>query len=66
LRELSVMALAVLAAAERRVHGADAVDAAAPGPLLVLDGDDLVPRSVMLEERPPLRSLRGAAEESAA
>jgi hypothetical protein len=58
------MALAVLA--ERRVHGADGVGAAAPGPLLVLDGDDLVPRSVMLEERPPLRSLRGAAEESAA
>jgi hypothetical protein len=66
LRELSAMALAVLAAAERRVHGADAVDAAAPGPLLVPDGADLVPRSVMLDERPPLRSLRGAAEESAA
>ncbi|HEX4691645.1 MAG TPA: glucosyl-3-phosphoglycerate synthase [Solirubrobacteraceae bacterium] len=66
LRELSAMALAVLAAAERRVHGADAVDAAAPGPLLVPDGADLVPRFVMLDERPPLRSLRGAAEESAA
>jgi glucosyl-3-phosphoglycerate synthase len=57
LAELSAMALAVLAAAERRVHGPEHVDAAAPGPLLVPHGGELVARSVVVDERPPLATL---------
>jgi len=61
LQDLSAMALAVLAAAERRVLGGAALEEAAPGPLLVPDGDDLRLRSVVVDERPPLVSLRGEA-----
>ena len=57
LRDLSAMALAVLAAAERRVHGEAALAAAAPGPLLVPENGDLALRSVLVDERPPLRRL---------
>ena len=58
---LSAMALAVLAAAERRIHGAAAIDAAAPGPLLVPGDGELEKRSVIVDERPPLVSLRRSA-----
>ncbi len=61
LRELSAMALSVLAAAERRVHGAASIDAAAPGPLLVPAGDDFETRSVIVDERPPLAELARSA-----
>ena len=61
LRDLTAMALAVLAAAERRVHGEAAVAAAAPGPLLVPEDGELRLRSVVVDERPPLRALTPAA-----
>ncbi len=61
LRELSAMALGVLAAAERRVHGEEALHAAAPGPLLVPDGAGFRVRSVETDERPPLGTVRAAA-----
>ncbi len=57
LRDLSAMALAVLATAERRIHGRRRADAAAPGPLLVPGEDGFEPRSVILDERPPLAEL---------
>jgi hypothetical protein len=38
---------------------------AAPGPLLVPHGDGFEPRSVVLEERPPLAALRRSAAEPA-
>jgi glucosyl-3-phosphoglycerate synthase len=58
LHALSAMAYAVLVAAERRVHG----DAPLPGPLARphVDGT-LALASVAVEERPPLRQLRGAS-----
>ena len=58
LRELSAMALAVLATAERRIHGRRRADAAAPGPLLVPGADGFETRSVILDERPPLAELQ--------
>jgi hypothetical protein len=51
------MALAVLATAERRIHGRRRADAAAPGPLLVPGEDGFEPRSVIHDERPPLAEL---------
>ena len=57
LRDLGAMALAVLATAERRIHGHRRADAAAPGPLLVPSEDGFEPRSVVLDERPPLAEL---------
>ena len=62
LRELSAMALAVLTAAERRIHGAERTDADAPGPLLVPDGGEFRMRTLVLDERPPLRSDLVAAD----
>jgi len=62
LQALSAMAYAVLAAAERRIHGDDT---AAVPPQLVrprVDGS-LVLADVAVEERPPLRTLRPAAAE---
>jgi glucosyl-3-phosphoglycerate synthase len=64
LHALSAMALAVLAAAERRVHGA-AVEAAVPGPLLVPHDGELEMRSVVLDERPPLAQVGTARRASA-
>ncbi|MGI8563867.1 MAG: glucosyl-3-phosphoglycerate synthase, partial [Candidatus Dormibacter sp.] len=61
LQDLSAMALAVLVAAERRIHGTERIDAAAPGPLLVPAGGELEVRSVVLDERPPLAQLLRAA-----
>ena len=52
LHALSAMALEVLAAAERRVHGDRS--SGRPGPLLVPRGSDFEVRSVVLDERPPL------------
>jgi glucosyl-3-phosphoglycerate synthase len=54
LGDLSAMALAVITAAERRVHGEEAIAAAAPGPLLVPCGTDFETRAVITDERPPL------------
>ena len=62
LRALSAMALAVLAAAERRVHGEAALDAAAPGPLVLPSGADMAVRSVVVDERPPLATLAAVAD----
>jgi hypothetical protein len=53
-----------MATAERRVHGERAA-VAAPGPLLVPHGDGFEPRSVVLEERPPLAALRRSGAEPA-
>jgi hypothetical protein len=55
------MALAVMVAAERRIHGAERVEAAAPGPLLVPESGDFRMRTLVLDERPPLRSAPAAA-----
>jgi glycosyltransferase involved in cell wall biosynthesis len=60
LRELGAMALAVMAAAERRIHGPERIDAAAPGPLLVPAGDDFEQRSLVVDERPPPAQLLSA------
>jgi glucosyl-3-phosphoglycerate synthase len=61
LSDLTAMALGVLAAAERRVHGEEALSAAAPGPLLVPDGAGFRARTVITDERPPLSAVRAAA-----
>ena len=58
LADLSRMALEVLTAAERRVHGAAVVDGAAPGPLLVRAGADFEVRAAAVDERPPLVQRR--------
>ena len=58
LRDLSAMALAVLVAAERRLFGAAAVEALAPGPL-ALPFEELEIRHVAVEERPPVREADG-------
>ena len=62
LRELSAMALAVLAAAERRVHGEEALAAAAPGPLLVPGPAGFEGRAVVVDERPPLAAAVALAD----
>ena len=65
LRELSAMALAVLAAAERRDPRRRRVEAAAPGPLLVPRDGDFELRSLVLDERPPLAQVKAARRASA-
>ena len=60
LRELSAMAYAVLVAASSRVLDPAVLDAAAPGPLALPYDERLEVRSVAVEERPPLASLRPA------
>ncbi len=57
LAELGAMAYEVLVAAERRIHGAAAVDTLAPGTLLQPRGAHLAPRRLAVDERPPLRTL---------
>jgi hypothetical protein len=64
LTDLSGMALAVLVAAERRIHGDAALAAAAPGPLLVPAGADFEIRGVVTDERPPAGSLSQSANAS--
>jgi glycosyltransferase involved in cell wall biosynthesis len=60
LRELSAMAYAVLVAASSRVLDPAVLDAAALGPLALPYDETLEVRSVAVEERPPLASLRPA------
>ncbi len=57
LRELSVMAYAILVTALRRLHGDATIGTLAPGPLVLPHDGDLDVRQVPLEERPPLASL---------
>ncbi len=61
LAELGAMAYQVLVAAERRIHGAAAVDRLAPGVLLQPRDGLLAPRTLAVEERPPLRTIMPAA-----
>lgn len=60
LRSLAAMAHAVLVAASSRIHGREAIEAHAPGPLALPGTGDVEVRQVPLEERPPLRSLARA------
>ena len=65
LRELAAMALAVLAAAERRVLGPEAADALAPGPYVLPGGPvDGRPPSAG-RGAPPLADVRPAATRTA-
>ena len=61
LADLSAMALAVLSAAERRIHGAQAIATAAPGPLLTPVGGDFELRSIVIDERPAAGSVHQGA-----
>ena len=54
LSDLSRMALEVLTAAERRIHGDRAIAEAAPGPLLIRAGSDFELSHALVDERPPL------------
>ena len=56
LSELGAMAYAVLAAASARVHGADAIEAFAPGPFVLPGRDRFGVRQIATEERPPLNT----------
>ena len=58
LGELSAMAYQVLVAAQRRIHGAQAIDRLGPGTLLQPADGTLEPRALAIDERPPLASLR--------
>jgi glucosyl-3-phosphoglycerate synthase len=58
LRALSAMAHAVLVAASARVHGHEAIDPHAPGPLALPRDGSIEVRQVPIEERPALRALR--------
>ena len=58
LRELSAMSYAVLAAASRRLLGAEAVDALAPGPYVLPGPTEVDVRQVAVEERPPFSRTR--------
>jgi hypothetical protein len=51
------MALAVITAAERRVHGEQSIAAAVPGPLWLPHGPDFETRNVITDERPALARL---------
>ncbi len=61
LDELGAMAYQVLVAAARRIHGAAEIDRLAPGTLLQPRNGLLEPRSLAVEERPPLSTLRREA-----
>lgn len=66
LRELGAMAYAVLGAASRRLHGAEAVDGAPGAGALALPAPSGIElREISLAERPPLASLPTAAREEA-
>ena len=58
LRELSAMSYAVLVAASRRLLGAEAVDALAPGPYVLPGPAEVDVRQVAVEERPPFSRTR--------
>ena len=66
LRELSAMSYAVLVAASRRLLGAAAVDALAPGPYVLPGAADVDVRQVAVEERPPLSRTRRSPGRSCA
>ena len=66
LGELSAMAYQVLVAAQRRIHGPDAIDRLGPGTLLQPAHGTLEPRALAIDERPPLASLRPGAADPAA
>jgi glucosyl-3-phosphoglycerate synthase len=57
---LSAMAYQVLVAAERRIHGPEAIDRLAPGPYMQPRDGALEARSLAVEERPPLCTLTAA------
>ena len=65
LRDLSAMALAVLAAAERRVHGAGASKRPRPARCSSPATASFELRSVVLDERPPLAQVDAARRASA-
>jgi glucosyl-3-phosphoglycerate synthase len=54
LTELSAMAYQVLVAAQRRIHGHDAISRLGPGTLLRPVDGVLEPRALAIDERPPL------------
>jgi glucosyl-3-phosphoglycerate synthase len=58
LRELSAMSYAVLVAASRRLLGAEAVDAVAPGPYVLPGPAEVDVRQIAVEERPPFSRTR--------
>jgi glucosyl-3-phosphoglycerate synthase len=58
LRELSAMSYAVLVAASRRLLGAEAIDALAPGPYVLPGAAEVDVRQVAVEERPALSRIR--------
>ncbi len=58
LGELGAMAYQVLVAAQRRIHGPEAIDRLGPGTLLQPVHGALEPRALAIDERPPLSSLR--------
>jgi glucosyl-3-phosphoglycerate synthase len=64
LRELSAMSYAVLVAASRRLLGADAVDALAPGPYVLPGAAEVDVRQVAVEERPPFSRTRRSRDRS--
>jgi hypothetical protein len=57
LRSLGAMAYAVMVAAERRIHGTETVDRAAPGSFVWPTADGLDVREVPVEERPPMAGV---------
>jgi glucosyl-3-phosphoglycerate synthase len=61
LGELGAMAYQVLVAAQRRIHGAEAVDRLGPGTLLQPSDGTLEPRALAIDERPPLCSIEASA-----
>ena len=65
LRDLSAMAYAVLVTASARFHGRESIAALEAGSLAVPNGEGFDMRTVVLEERPPLRSLRDGALDGA-
>jgi glucosyl-3-phosphoglycerate synthase len=61
LGELGAMAYQVLVAAQRRIHGAEAVDRLGPGTLLQPSDGTLEARALAIDERPPLCSIEPSA-----
>jgi glycosyltransferase involved in cell wall biosynthesis len=57
LGELGAMAYQVLVAAQRRIHGDEAIDQLGPGTLLQPVNGTLEPRALAIDERPPLSTF---------
>jgi glycosyltransferase involved in cell wall biosynthesis len=66
LGELGAMAYQVLVAAQRRIHGAEAIDRLGPGTLLQPANGTVEPRALAIDERPPLSTLRASTAAAAA